>query len=101
MSEALISGKVFGQPIQKTAKELTMQKPMCGTCPFFKPSDDLQWGTCRVNPPTTCDASRDGHWPGVAICDFCAEHPQASRTRSLEMQALIADRLGQAPSRSD
>lgn len=69
-----------------------MQSPTCATCPFFRPTDIEQHGTCHVEPPKG-GSSGFGYWPKVAYWGFCSEHPHAPRTRIHDLLALIAYRL--------
>lgn len=69
-----------------------MPQPICASCPFYRPAGVENHGTCHARPPTSKQPGV-GRWPIVGYWEFCAEHPDAPRTRTHDMLALIAYRM--------
>ena len=58
-----------------------MDRPNCGTCPYFLCDDDSESGECHKNAPTPFiydDRDSDPiyqRWPYMLEGEFCGEHP--------------------------
>lgn len=69
-----------------------MPQPICASCPFYRRAEVENHGTCHARPPSS---KQNGFalWPVVGYWEFCAEHPEAARTRTVDLLALIAYRM--------